>query len=101
MPRPSVWRNCDRAKSSPASRTPILKILKEKQPRYVAIVVRPHELDINLARTFLKIATQVDSDPFVDFAYGFITGDTPEVAVALAEAGSKAEKQRRKPSLAV
>jgi hypothetical protein len=43
----------------------------------------------------------IDSDPFVDFAYGFITGDTPQMAVALAEAGSKAETQRRKPSLAV
>ena len=81
--------------------TQVLEVLKQKQPRYVAVVVRPGDLDINLARTFLKMATQVDSDPFVDFAYGFITGDTPEVAVALAEAGSNAEKQRHKPSLAV
>lgn len=57
---------------------PILEILKQKQPRYVAIVVRPADLDINLARTFLKMATLVDSDPFVDFAYGFITSRRPQ-----------------------
>jgi hypothetical protein len=85
----------------PRRLAPILDVLKQNPPRYVAIVVRPADLDINLARTFLKIATQVDRDPFIDFAYGFITGDTPEVAVALAEAGSKIEKERRKPSLAV
>ncbi len=85
----------------PRQLKPLLEVLKQKQPRYVAVVVRPEDLDINLARTFLKMATQVDADPFVDFAYGFITGDTPETAVALAEAGVKAEKVRRKPTLAV
>ena len=88
-------------RGDPRRLAPVLEILKQDPPRYVAIVVRPADLDINLARAFLKIATQVDRDPFVDFAYGYITGDTPEVAVALAEAGSKVEKQRRKPSLAV
>ncbi len=79
----------------------LLDVLKDKQPRYVAVVVRPGDLDINLARAFLKLSTQVDDDPFVDFAYGFITGDTPETALALAEAGLAAEKKRRAPSLAV
>src|SRR5947209_1762640 len=74
---------------NPRQLKPLLDVLKQKGPRYVAVVVRPDDLDINLARTFLKIATQVDADPFVDFAYGFITGDTPEMALALAEAGVK------------
>jgi hypothetical protein len=80
---------------------PLLDVLKQKEPRYVAVVVRPEDLDINLARTFLKMATQVDADPFVDFAYGFITGDTPDVALALVEAGVKTERERRKATLAV
>lgn len=78
----------------------LLDALREARPSSVAVVVRPQDLDINLARSFLKLATQVDNDPFVDFAYGFITGDTPDVAVALAEAGVKAERPRHKPELA-
>jgi hypothetical protein len=58
----------------------ILPKLKELQPVHVAIVLRPEELDINLARRFLRVAAQVDADPFVDFGYGFITGATPEDA---------------------
>lgn len=60
----------------------ILPKLKELHPVHVAIVLRPDELDINLARRFLRVAAQVDSDPFVDFSYGFITGATPEDAKA-------------------
>jgi hypothetical protein len=56
------------------------------------VVVRPGYLDINLARALLKLATQIDDDPLVDFAYGFITGDMLETALALAEAGSMAEQ---------
>jgi len=85
----------------PNNLRPLVDVLREARPSNVAVVVRPQDLDINLARSFLKLATQVDKDPFVDFAYGFITGDTPEVAVALAETGVKAEKTRRKPELAV
>src|SRR5579863_9205516 len=79
----------------------LLPVLQQKQPHYVAVIVRPGDLDINMARAFLKLSTQVDDDPFVDFAYGFITGDTPETALALAEAGVHSEKKRSKPSLAV
>jgi hypothetical protein len=94
-------RKAEIVAGDPRHVTQVLEVLKQKQPRYVAVVVRPGDLDINLARTFLKMATQIDSDPFVDFAYGFITGETAEIAVALAEAGTQAEQQRRKPSLAV
>src|SRR5688572_5712169 len=79
--------------------SPLLKTLQQQRPRYVAVVVRPEQFDINLARSFLKLATQVDEDPFVDFSYGFITGDTPEVATALAERASQIEKLRRQPTI--
>jgi hypothetical protein len=79
----------------------VLEAFRAKPPRYVAVVVRPDDFDVNLARSFLKIATEVDRDPFVDFAYGFITGDTPEVAIALAERGSQTEKKRREPTIAL
>jgi hypothetical protein len=77
----------------------LLNVFRQKQPRYVALVLRPEQFDINLAKSFLKLATQVDDDPFVDFAYGFITGDSPEVAVALAERASQVEKERRQPTI--
>jgi hypothetical protein len=79
--------------------TPLKAVFSNKQPRYVAVVVRPDDFDVNLARRFLKLATEVDEDPFVDFAYGFITGDTPSTAVSLAEGASIAEKTRRPPTI--
>ena len=79
--------------------SPLVKTLQQKRPRYVAVVVRPEQFDINLARSFLKLATQIDDDPFVDFSYGFITGDTPEVAIALAVRASQIEKLRRPPTI--
>lgn len=75
--------------------------LHGKQPHYVAVVVRPDDLDVNLARSFLKLSTEIDDDPFVDFAYGFITGDTPETALSLARRGFDAEQNRREPTIAV
>ncbi|KAF0245040.1 MAG: hypothetical protein FD180_1977 [Planctomycetota bacterium] len=66
----------------PAQPDAILPKLKELKPAHVAIVLRPEEIDINLARRFLRVASQVDADPFVDFDYGFITGATPKEAKA-------------------
>jgi hypothetical protein len=79
----------------------VLGELRQAQPRYVAVVLRPETLDENFVRKFLVLATKVDDDPFVDFAYGFVTGDSADVAVALAGAGKRAEQRRRKPELAM
>ncbi len=66
---------------------PLRAVLRETEPRHVAIVLRPEQLDFDLARRFLKLSTEVDDDPFVDFAFGYITGRDAEDAVALARAG--------------
>lgn len=58
----------------PADLSGLLDKLKEIKPRYLALIMKPLELDINFARRFLMISTQVDDDPFADFSYGFITG---------------------------
>lgn len=79
----------------------LLEMLRASKPQYVAIVVRPDDLDVNLARSFLKLSTEIDDDPFVDFAYGFVTGDTPETALSLARRGHDAEQNRREPTIAV
>src|SRR5436309_5748369 len=73
--------------------------LRQKPPRYVAVVIRPEELDYDLARRFLVMATQLDDDPFVDFSYGFITGVTAEEALAFVERSIKSEEAHREPDL--
>ena len=50
----------------------LLPIFKKWKPRYVAFVTKPDQLDINLAQKILKLSTQIDKDPFVDFAYGLM-----------------------------
>ena len=50
-------------------------------PRYVAVVIKPTELYINFIRQFLMMSTQLDSDPFSDFSYGYITGATAQDAL--------------------
>ncbi len=61
--------------------------------RYVAVIVRPEELDINLVRKFLMMSTMVDSDPFTDFSYGYITGASPQDAVDFINKIIQAESQ--------
>jgi hypothetical protein len=80
---------------------PLLYLLRACDPEYVAFVVRPEDFDENLARSVLQMATRVDSDPFVDFAYGFVTGASPEAAVALVEKPQRYEANRRQPESAV
>src|SRR5262249_694067 len=69
-------------------------------PRQVAVVLRPDQLDYVFARAFLQLATEIDDDPFVDFDYGFITGRTPEDALALVAAAQAASQPREADRLA-
>ena len=78
---------------SPAEVETILPELQARQPEYVAFVVPPDVLDINLVNRVLTLATQVDDDPFVDFAYGFITGRDADATVGLVKAS---DPQRRR-----
>jgi hypothetical protein len=87
--------------ADPQNLDPVMDSLRKHTPQYVAFVVRPDQFDENLARSILQLATQIDDDPFVDFSYSFITGDSPESAVALVESARAAEKRQSKPELAV
>ncbi len=51
----------------------------------MAIVLRPEQIEVNAVRRFLRFATTLDDDPFVDFAYGWITGATAEEALAFVD----------------
>lgn len=65
----------------PTNPEAILPALVTLAPRYVAVVVKPMELQINFIRQFLMMSTKLDDDPFSDFSYGFITGATAQDAL--------------------
>ncbi|MCF8370220.1 MAG: T9SS type A sorting domain-containing protein [Bacteroidales bacterium] len=75
------YRNAPVIQFSASNINGLLPVLSILQPRYAAIVVKPLELDINFVRKFLMMSTQLDSDPFSDFSYGFITGATGQDAL--------------------
>lgn len=72
----------------PADVEPLRLVLTKTAPRHVALVMRPEQLDFPFQRRFLQLATELDDDPFVDFAFGYVTGRTADDALALARRGT-------------
>jgi len=50
--------------------------LLQRKPRHLALVLAPETIDANLPRWLVPILTRFDEDPFVDCAFGLITGAT-------------------------
>ena len=73
--------------------------LRRLEPRHVALVLPPSRIDFNFQRRFLQRATELDDDPFVDFAYGYITGADDKEALAFVETGIAADGGQRVPGL--
>lgn len=73
--------------------------LKELALRYVVLVLAPEQIEFGFQRRFLEMAAGLDDDPFVDFAYGYVTGATGAEALALVEAGISAAGAPRDASL--
>ena len=71
----------------PADLEPVRAVLTKTQPRHVALVMRPEQVELAFQRRFLQLATEVDDDPFVDFAFGYVTGRTADDALDLARRG--------------
>lgn len=70
-------------KFSNADLDSVLDRLREIQPKYALIFIKPDELDVNFAWKWLEVTTRIDDDPYVDVRSGFITGATPEAAAEL------------------
>ncbi len=51
--------------------------LRDFDPTYVAVVLRPEELDLNFHLAFLDLACRLDDDPFPDFAFGYLLASNP------------------------
>jgi hypothetical protein len=64
---------------------PAFERLRRLAPEFVAVVLRPETLDVHFHFDFLERASRLDDDPFVDFAFGYLTGATPEEAVEFAK----------------
>lgn len=64
----------------PAGLEPTAGELRERQPRYAMLLMKPDELDVNFGWRWLTLTTQLDDDSFVDVRTGIITGATPEAA---------------------
>lgn len=73
-------------------------------PRYVAVVLEPDQIDANVQRRMIALSTKMDSDPYCDFAFGFVTGATAHAAVSLVERSARVSKKgirKRKVSASV
>jgi hypothetical protein len=72
--------------------------LLARKPRDLALVLQPETIDANLPRRLVPILARFDADPFVDCAYGLITGANgaeTERFVANILRASKREHPRR------
>jgi hypothetical protein len=82
----------------PAHLDEVLKTLRKDPPRFVAFVLPPERIDVDLCHAILTMATKVDDDPFVDFEYGFVTGRDGSAAlrfVGRIEAATKRKFDRK------
>jgi hypothetical protein len=59
--------------------------LKERRPDFVAFVLPPDKIDVDLSHEILARSTRLDDDPFVDFEYAFVTGRDGKAAEQFVE----------------
>jgi hypothetical protein len=52
----------------------LARLLAERRPRQLALVLPPSSIDANLPRRLAPLLARLDSDPFLDCAFGLITG---------------------------
>jgi hypothetical protein len=57
--------------------------LSALQPRFTLIVLTPEEISVDFALKWLWLSTELDDDPLVDVSTGYLTGATPDDALAL------------------
>ncbi len=86
-------RNAEIIPFSPAAPEASLATLIKKGARYVAVLVEPQDMDVNLVRRFIVLSTLMDEDPFCDFAFGFFTASTPEKVKAFVQRSIEADKK--------
>ena len=58
-------------------------IISAYEGEYVTVILHPEHITPDLIRKFNRLFSNVNSDPFVDVAWGIVTGKYPEDAQAL------------------
>ncbi len=76
----------------PSDLGPLMLEISALKPRFVCVVAKPEVIDTNFIRRFLMACAGVDSDPFPDFSYGYITGEDGAAALRFVENIIRAEK---------
>jgi hypothetical protein len=71
--------------------------LLRELPEFAIVVARPDELDVNLHFALLELTASLDADPFVDVAFGYVTGATPEEAIAFVDRFTAVAKKKALP----
>ncbi len=95
------WRTARKAKvlrfrtGKPLS---VAEELRKLGPEFVAILVRPRDLDTNLHSQVLKLCRDLDGDPLPDFHFGYLVARDAKDLRALAER-SVAASPRQDPRL--
>ncbi len=69
----------------------VFEELKVISPKYVALVVRPELIEDNFVGKVFEGLTMLDGDPYLDCAFGYITGMTSDDAVKLVLSTARAE----------
>ncbi|KAF0241045.1 MAG: hypothetical protein FD180_4655 [Planctomycetota bacterium] len=64
-------------------------------PGTVTLVVMPESLDVDFVYRLVELATGLDADFAMDFRVGFVTGATPEAALALLANEKRVEADRQ------
>ncbi len=73
---------------------PVFDRLRELKPACVAFVVPPGRVEDNFVGEVFERASRLVEGPELDLAYGFITGATPDDALALVKNTRRAELDR-------
>jgi len=63
----------------------LLPVLRERKPRWLAVVGRPEDFDAAFVRGINRISRKLDDDPWGDVRWGLITGPTAADAKKLVE----------------
>jgi len=71
--------------------------LRRELPEFVTIVTAPDRLDVNAHFDFLEMASTLDADPFIDLTFGYVTGATPDEALAFVERLAKVQRKKKLP----
>ena len=61
-------------------------LLQKSQPRYLCLVAKPVEIDVDCVRYLHLVTRAMDADPYGDCLWGIITGATPDDALRIAKA---------------